>query len=152
MMFARHISDAALTAASQNPVVTIMGPRQSGKTTLCRTLFPDHEYRSLEAPDMRSQALAQCPIRQEHERIVNQSLDRARQPGRLNNSEPLHFIQHPDDAVDINGLFHCDSSQSAVAGQEDCGFDLFGHSQSEAIVPSQRGIKAEIPLGLNESG
>jgi len=58
MMFARHISDAALTAASQNPVVTIMGPRQSGKTTLCRTLFPDHEYRSLEAPDMRSQALA----------------------------------------------------------------------------------------------
>jgi len=57
MIFARHLSDAALSAAGQNPVVTIMGPRQSGKTTLCRALFPDHEYRSLEAPDVRSQAL-----------------------------------------------------------------------------------------------
>ena len=56
-MFARHISDAVLAAAGQNPVVTVMGPRQSGKTTLCRALFPGHEYRSLEAPDVRSQAL-----------------------------------------------------------------------------------------------
>ena len=55
-MFVRHISKAVLAAAGQSPVVTIMGPRQSGKTTLCRTLFPDHTYRSLEAPDIRSQA------------------------------------------------------------------------------------------------
>lgn len=57
MMFVRHISDSVLSAADQNPVVTIMGPRQSGKTTLCRALFPDHDYRSLEAPDVRFQAL-----------------------------------------------------------------------------------------------
>lgn len=56
-MFTRHISRSVIAAANRNPVVTIMGPRQSGKTTLCRTLFPDHEYRSLEAPDIRSQAL-----------------------------------------------------------------------------------------------
>ncbi|MDE0680204.1 MAG: ATP-binding protein [Gammaproteobacteria bacterium] len=56
-MFVRHISDTVLSAAGQNPVVTIMGPRQSGKTTLCRALFPDHDYRSLEAPDVRLQAL-----------------------------------------------------------------------------------------------
>lgn len=56
-MYVRHISQSVVTAAKQNPVVTIMGPRQSGKTTLCRALFPDHEYRSLEAPDIRSQAL-----------------------------------------------------------------------------------------------
>lgn len=56
-MLVRHISDSVLTAADQNPVVTIMGPRQSGKTTLCRALFPDHDYHSLEAPDVRSQAL-----------------------------------------------------------------------------------------------
>ncbi|HSM49913.1 MAG TPA: ATP-binding protein [Thermoanaerobaculia bacterium] len=35
------------------PVVTLTGPRQSGKTTLCRAVFPDHDYRSLELPDQR---------------------------------------------------------------------------------------------------
>ena len=30
------------------PVVTLTGPRQSGKTTLCRELFPDLPYVSLE--------------------------------------------------------------------------------------------------------
>ena len=57
MMFVRHISDSVLSAAGQNPVVTLLGPRQSGKTTLCRALFSNHDYRSLEAPDVRLQAL-----------------------------------------------------------------------------------------------
>jgi uncharacterized protein len=35
------------------PVVTLTGPRQAGKTTLCRTTFPNHRYVSLEAPDIR---------------------------------------------------------------------------------------------------
>ena len=56
-MLQRHISEAVLAAAGQNPVVTLMGPRQSGKTTLCRALFPGHEYVSLEAPDVRLRAL-----------------------------------------------------------------------------------------------
>lgn len=39
------------------PVVSITGPRQSGKTTLCRELFPDYFYANLENPEMRSFAL-----------------------------------------------------------------------------------------------
>jgi len=39
--------------AKQYPVVTITGPRQSGKTTLCRKVFPDKDYVSLEALDTR---------------------------------------------------------------------------------------------------
>ena len=35
------------------PVVTVTGPRQSGKTTLCRSVFPGLRYVSLEAPDVR---------------------------------------------------------------------------------------------------
>jgi len=35
------------------PVVTLLGPRQSGKTTLVRRVFPDHGYVSLERPDRR---------------------------------------------------------------------------------------------------
>jgi predicted AAA+ superfamily ATPase len=38
------------------PVVTVTGPRQAGKTTLCRALFPRHRYVSLEAPDTREYA------------------------------------------------------------------------------------------------
>jgi uncharacterized protein len=34
-------------------VVTVLGPRQSGKTTLCRMAFPDKPYVNLEQPDVR---------------------------------------------------------------------------------------------------
>jgi predicted AAA+ superfamily ATPase len=33
--------------------VTVLGPRQSGKTTLCRMVFPDKPYVNLEQPDVR---------------------------------------------------------------------------------------------------
>ena len=56
-MLTRHLSESLVSAAAENPVVTLTGPRQSGKTTLCQTLFPDHEYLSLEAPDVRSRAI-----------------------------------------------------------------------------------------------
>jgi hypothetical protein len=38
------------------PVVTVTGPRQSGKTTLCRAAFPDKAYVSLEPIDTREYA------------------------------------------------------------------------------------------------
>ena len=41
-------------AARNAPAITLTGPRQSGKTTLCRSVFPDHPYVSLEATDVRS--------------------------------------------------------------------------------------------------
>ncbi len=43
--------------AREYPVVVVTGPRQSGKTTLCRATFPDHAYVSLEDPDVRDFAL-----------------------------------------------------------------------------------------------
>ncbi|RJP96336.1 MAG: ATP-binding protein [Desulfobacteraceae bacterium] len=43
-------------AAEQYPVITVTGPRQSGKTTLIRALFPDNEYVSLEEPELRQLA------------------------------------------------------------------------------------------------
>lgn len=38
------------------PVVTVTGPRQAGKTTLCRTVLPDRPYVSLEGLDVRTYA------------------------------------------------------------------------------------------------
>ncbi len=38
------------------PVITITGPRQSGKTTLAKIVFADKPYASLEDPDVREVA------------------------------------------------------------------------------------------------
>ncbi len=52
-MIQREISAKTLQYANQYPVVTITGPRQSGKTTLCKMLFPEKAYVSLENIDDR---------------------------------------------------------------------------------------------------
>ncbi|MEM1327759.1 MAG: ATP-binding protein [Bacteroidota bacterium] len=38
------------------PIISLTGPRQSGKTTLLKTLYPDYRYVSLEHPDTRLMA------------------------------------------------------------------------------------------------
>ncbi|MFH1807632.1 MAG: ATP-binding protein [Pseudomonadota bacterium] len=55
-MIERNLSPILLERATQYPVVTVTGPRQSGKTTLCRAAFPKHKYVSLEPLDTRSYA------------------------------------------------------------------------------------------------
>lgn len=52
-MIQRHILPVLSARAAQWPVVTVTGPRQSGKTTLCRQAFPDKPYANLERPDTR---------------------------------------------------------------------------------------------------
>ena len=49
----RRIYDTIKELSTKFPVVTITGPRQSGKTTLAINCFPDYDYVSLEDPDMR---------------------------------------------------------------------------------------------------
>ena len=53
-MIARDLAGELAKAAKWSPSVTVTGPRQSGKTTLVRATFPEHPYRSLEAPDERA--------------------------------------------------------------------------------------------------
>jgi len=53
-MIRRDIQPALLQLSKQYPVVTITGPRQSGKTTLCRATFADKPYVNFEAPDTRT--------------------------------------------------------------------------------------------------
>ena len=57
MIVDRDLATELLAAATQAPAITLTGPRQSGKTTLCRALFPQHLYRTLEAPDQRAFAV-----------------------------------------------------------------------------------------------
>jgi uncharacterized protein len=53
MSFARQLEPVLAARAAQWPVVTVTGPRQSGKTTLCRSSFPALPYLNLERPDTR---------------------------------------------------------------------------------------------------
>jgi len=55
-MITRNIEPLFRRLASQYPIVTLVGPRQSGKTTLARTVFPEKPYVSLEDPDVRRYA------------------------------------------------------------------------------------------------
>ena len=51
--FSRTIEKEVIAMSAQYPVLTIMGPRQSGKTTLTKYLFPDLPYYNFENPDFR---------------------------------------------------------------------------------------------------
>jgi hypothetical protein len=52
----REIYTELIESCNTFPVVTITGPRQSGKTTLLKNVFPDKKYVSLEDPDTRQLA------------------------------------------------------------------------------------------------
>lgn len=53
----REITPRILESHKYYPVITITGPRQSGKSTLCRHLFPDYQYVNLERIAVRSLAV-----------------------------------------------------------------------------------------------
>ncbi len=57
-MIKRTLSDKLIALSKKFPIVSIIGPRQSGKTTLTRMVLEDYEYISLEDPDEREFALA----------------------------------------------------------------------------------------------
>ena len=58
-MIPRHVAPRLLRLLQGFPVVTVTGPRQSGKTTLVRHLLADKPYVSLEAPAQREFARSQ---------------------------------------------------------------------------------------------
>ena len=56
-MITRDLAPRLKKAAGAFPAITLTGPRQSGKTTLCKAIFPQHRYTTLESPDVRAFAV-----------------------------------------------------------------------------------------------
>lgn len=56
MLIIRKLTDKLKQLYQKFPAVAVLGPRQSGKTTLVRETFPSHKYISLEDLDLRSYA------------------------------------------------------------------------------------------------
>jgi len=110
-MIPRALSKTLISRSAMYPVLTLTGPRQSGKTTLCRMMFPLKPYLSLEALDTRDFALAdpraflaQVPdgaILDEVQRVpsllsyIQEEVDQDPRPGRfiLTGSENLALNQ-----------------------------------------------------------
>lgn len=56
-MYKRDLEGFLRKKGLEYPVLTIIGPRQSGKSTLCRGVFPNYHYVNLEEGDVRNLAL-----------------------------------------------------------------------------------------------
>ena len=52
-MYKRHLERQITEFIKKYRCVTLVGPRQSGKTTLSKMAFPGYQYLSLESPDIR---------------------------------------------------------------------------------------------------
>ncbi len=57
-MIARNLAKTLLESAKHFPVVTVTGPRQSGKTTLCVATFAEKPRVTMDLVDVKSQAQA----------------------------------------------------------------------------------------------
>ncbi len=55
-MIKRQIALNLIKQAKKMPVVSVTGPRQSGKTTLVKSIFPQYAYTNLENPSVRDYA------------------------------------------------------------------------------------------------
>ena len=132
-MIDREIAPRLTALFRQYPFVTVTGPRQSGKTTLCRAAFPELDYANLEAPDQRDFA----------------------------ESDPRGFLAQFDDGAIIDEVQHVPTLMSylqVIADErgENGLFVLTGSEQfrlSDAISQSLAGRTALLrllPLSLTE--
>jgi hypothetical protein len=98
-MFKRELESELQYLAKDYPVVTLIGPRQSGKTTLVQHAFPEKVYANLEFPDIRAMALDDPRgfLEQFPDGAILDEIQRA--PGLLSYIQPLV------DQKDKKGMF-----------------------------------------------
>jgi len=56
VLIKRQLATHIKNAATYYPIISVAGPRQAGKSTMLKEVFPDYEYVSLEDPDMYAMA------------------------------------------------------------------------------------------------
>lgn len=104
-MIARDLESTLLQCAGRYPAVTVLGPRQSGKTALCRASFPDKPYASLEPLDVRAFA------REDPRGFLGQYPEGAILDDVQNAPDLLGYLQERVDAHPGHGQFVLTGSQ-----------------------------------------
>ena len=137
-MIARDLAPKLTESAQTWPSITLTGPRQSGKTTLCRALFPDHQYETLEAPDVRAFAaedprgfLARFP-----EGAILDEVQRV--------PDLLSYLQGIIDADPVPGRWILTGSQN-LALLETVSQSLAGRTAVHNLLPLTRGETTRFP-------
>ncbi len=105
-MIERALSEKLLAMAGSFPVVSLTGPRQSGKSTLVKAAFPEYRYASLEDPDTRAFAQEDPRSFLGHydDRVIIDEAQRA--------PELFSYIQGIVDAQDMPGRYILSGSQN----------------------------------------
>ncbi|MES9880694.1 MAG: ATP-binding protein [Sedimenticola sp.] len=98
-MIPRLLKTELLTQLDEYPIVTLLGPRQAGKTTLVREVLTDYEYVSLETPDVRQFALEDPRgfLAQYPPKVIFDEIQRV--------PELLSYLQGIVDQRQVNGQF-----------------------------------------------
>lgn len=133
-MYRRDL-DAVLLSYAQFPAIALLGPRQSGKTTLAQNTFKNHVYVSFEHPDTRTQAETDPQkFLRIHENEYGIIIDEFQYVPHI-----LSYIQLEVDAKKRPGYFILTGSQNFL--------------MNEAITQSlagRVGILTLLPLSLHE--
>lgn len=126
----RTLAPKLLTLKDQFPVLALFGPRQSGKTTLARTLFPHYRYVNLES--FEEQEFAQTDSKGFLERFRHDSgiiLDEIQKAPKL-----LSYIQIEVDEHPQNGRFILTGSQNILLNQQ-ISQTLAGRTALTTLLP-----------------
>ena len=111
-MIERALAGKLATMAESFPVVTLTGPRQSGKSTLVKATFPGYRYVSLEDPDIRA----------------------------LAREDPRSFLKHYDERVIIDEAQHVPElfsyMQGAIDARDTPGRYILSGSQNFLLMKS----------------
>jgi len=127
-MLNRFLEKALKKSSKKYPVVTVTGPRQSGKTTLTKHAFPEYAYISLEDPDNRSFA-EEDPrgfLSEYNQFVVFDEIQRV--------PELFSYIQTMVDEKPINGRFILIGSQQFLLNEK-ISQSLAGRSAILRLLP-----------------
>ena len=141
-MIEREITPCLVRLFRQYPFVTVTGPRQSGKTTLCRAVFPHLDYVNLEAPDQRE--FAETDPRGFLARFSDGAIldEIQRVPGLLS------YLQVLADETGANGLFILTGSEQFQLS-EALSQSLAGRTALLRLLPFSLGERRQ--TGASES-
>lgn len=128
MILDRQLSGHIRKMLGKFPVVSVTGPRQSGKTTLLKNFFPDYRYFNLERLDIRAMLSADMIgfLRQAGPGVI---FDEAQ-----NLPELFSYIQVLSDERNLNGQYILAGSQSFLMS-EHISQSLSGRVSLNTLLP-----------------